>query len=63
MVIAGWIFGVVIIAIGVWLWRYPSRYGKGFVQAISLVLFLGGIYVIWVAYILAGHSVLRRAIF
>lgn len=63
MVLAGWIFGIMVIAVGVWLWRYPSRYGKGFVQAISLVLFLGGIYVIWVAYILAGHSVLRRAIF
>ena len=63
MVLAGWIFGIVVIAIGVWLWRYPSRYGKGFVQAISLVLFLGGIYVIWVAYILAGHSLLGRTIF
>ena len=63
MVLAGWIFGIVVIAIGVWLWRYPSRYGNGFVQAISLVLFLGGIYVIWVAYILAGHSLLGRTIF
>lgn len=63
MVLAGWIFGIVVIAIGIWLWRYPSRYGKGFVQAISLVLFLGGIYVIWVAYILAGHSLLGRTIF
>ncbi len=63
MVVVGWIFGIIIIAVGVWLWRYPSRYGKGFVQAISLVLFLGGVYVIWAAYILSEHNVLRRALF
>ncbi|PSR27242.1 MAG: hypothetical protein C7B46_19550 [Sulfobacillus benefaciens] len=63
MLIAGWILGIIIILVGIWLWRYPSRYGRGFVQAISLVFFLGGIYVIWVAYILAGHSILRRSLF
>ena len=63
MSIVGWIFGLGVMAIGVWLYRYPSRYGRGFVQALSLVIMLGGVYIIWVTHMLAGHPALHRAIF
>ncbi|MGC8489382.1 MAG: hypothetical protein ACP5QO_14370 [Clostridia bacterium] len=63
MSIFGWVFGLGTMAIGVWLYRYPSRYGRGFVQALSLVIMLGGVYIIWVTHMLAGHSALHHAIF
>lgn len=63
MEILGWALGLVVIAIGVWLYRYPSRYGRGFVQALSLVMILGGLYVIWVAHLLASHASITRALF
>lgn len=63
MRIAGWVLGIVIIVIGLWLWRYPSRYGRGFVQALSMVIVLGGLYIIWAANLLAGHTVLTHSLF
>jgi hypothetical protein len=51
------------MAIGVWLYRYPSRYGRGFVQALSLVVILGGVYIIWVTQLLVGHHTITRALF
>jgi hypothetical protein len=63
MTIFGWVAGLATMAIGVWLYRYPSRYGRGFVQALSLVMLLGGVYIIWVTHLLAGHPAIHRAIF
>lgn len=63
MTIFGWVFGLITMGVGVWLYRYPSRYGRGFVQALSLLVILGGVYIIWVAELLAGHRVLTHALF
>ncbi|CAB1130198.1 conserved protein of unknown function [Candidatus Hydrogenisulfobacillus filiaventi] len=63
MGIAGWILGLAAIAAGIWLWRYPSRYGRGFVQAISLIVILGGVYIIWAADLLARRPVLHHPLF
>lgn len=63
MIWLGWIVGVIAILVGLVLWRYPSRYGPGFVRAISLIIMLGGVYVIWVSHMLAGHAVLTHALF
>lgn len=63
MQIFGWVFGILAMVVGVWLYRYPSRYGRGFVQALSLVVILGGVYVIWVTQLLVGHTVITRALF
>lgn len=60
MGLAGWILGIAAIVVGLWLWRYPSRYGRGFVQAVSLVIILGGVYIIWASHLLASHAVLRH---
>jgi hypothetical protein len=59
----GWILGLMAVAVGIWLWRYPSRYGRGMVQAISMVIILGGVYVIWASHLMAGHRVLTHALF
>lgn len=63
MQIFGWVFGILAMVVGVVLYRYPSRYGRGFVQALSLVVILGGVYVIWVTQLLVGHTVITRALF
>ncbi len=61
--VAGWVLGLAVIAVGVFLYRYPSRYGRGFVQAMSLVLLLGGVYVIWVSQLLATHHAFTHSLF
>jgi hypothetical protein len=61
--IFGWVVGLATMAIGVWLYRYPSRYGRGFVQALSLVMLLGGVYIIWVTHLLLSHPAVHRALF
>ncbi len=63
MIWFGWIVGLSAIVVGVVLWRHPSRYGPGFVRAISLIILLGGVYVIWASHLMAGHAVLTHALF
>ncbi len=63
MQVAGWVLGLAVMAVGVFLYRYPSRYGRGFVQAMSLVLLLGGVYVIWVSQLLTTHHAFTHSLF
>ncbi|MDA8200213.1 MAG: hypothetical protein M0Z54_12465 [Thermaerobacter sp.] len=60
---AGWVLGLAVMAVGVFLYRYPSRYGRGFVQAMSLVLLLGGVYMIWVTQLLTRHHAFAHSLF
>jgi disulfide bond formation protein DsbB len=61
--VAGWILGIGVVLVGIFLYRYPSRYGRGFVQAMSLIMILGGVYVIWVSHLLTTHRAFTHSLF